>query len=150
MTQGASFASRRHAVNLLIRGNPTVGRILTSYMASKTKLKPALPSGGHPLPERESRSLRRASQLNLPLPAAQRWVAALPGEIEPRALLQQFPRIANKLARLWGDRDSLEKYLNDLLISRRGTRQGFPPDVQNELLNLRDYVEGRNGNLPPP
>jgi hypothetical protein len=58
-------------------------------------------------------------------------------------LLQRFPRIANKLARLWGDEKSITDYLDHLLIDRRGKRQGFPPDVLNELLNLRDCIEGR-------
>lgn len=100
--------------------------------------------------QRDPRRLRQASQFNLPLPTARRWVALLPGEIQPRALLRTYPRIANIMAALWGNRESFEKYLNDLLIDQRGNRQGFPPDVHIELLNLRDYIEGRYGNLPPP
>ena len=119
-------------------------------MRNKTTEKPALPSVRDSPPERDPRSLRRASQLNLPLPTSQRWVALLPDEIQPRALLHQFPRIANQLARLWDDKKSVETYLNQLLIDQRGKRQGFPPDVHNELLNLRDYIEGRYSNLPPP
>jgi hypothetical protein len=118
------------------------------FVRNKTTEKPALPSVPDSPPERDPRSLRRASQLNLPLPTAQRWVALLPDEIQPRALLQQFPRIANKLARLWGDKKSFESYLDHLLIDRRGNRQGFPPAVHNELLNLRDHIEGRYTNLP--
>jgi hypothetical protein len=109
--------------------------------------RPVLPEVRDTTLERESRSLRRASQLNLPLPTTQRWVSLLPVEIQPRALLQRFPRIANKLARLWGDRESVADYLDHLLVDRRGSRQGFPPDVHNELLNLRDYFEGRYPNL---
>ena len=119
-------------------------------MRNKTPEKPPLPSVPDSSPERDPRSLRRAAQLNLPLPNSQRWIALLPDEIQPRALLQQFPRIANKLARLWGDKKSVETYLNQLLIDRRANRRGFPPDVQIELLNLRDYIEGRYSNLPPP
>ena len=109
--------------------------------------KPASPSVPDPPSERDLRSSRRASQLNLPLPMAQRWVARLPGEIQPRALLQRFPRVANKLAKLWSDRESFADYLNQLLVDRRGARKGFPPVVHNELLNLRDHLEGRYANL---
>jgi hypothetical protein len=109
--------------------------------------RPVLPEVRDTTLQRDPRSLRRASQLNLPLPTAQRWASLLPGEIQPRALLERFPRVANKLARLWGDAESVADYLDQLLIDRRGKRQGFPPDVQNELLNLRDYIEGRYPNL---
>ena len=100
------------------------------------------PNMGDELFERDPRSLRRAFQLNLLLPIARRWFEILPTEIQPRALLEQFPRIANIVARSWDDRDSVERYLGELLIDRRGNRQGFPPDVQLELLNLRDHVAG--------
>ncbi len=80
--------------------------------------------------------------MNLLLPSTGRWVEILPAAIQPRALIKQFPRVANVLARSWDDRDSGERYLNDLLIDRRGNRQGFPPDVHLELLNLRDHVAG--------
>ena len=93
--------------------------------------------------------LPRAPQLNLPLPIAQRWAMRLPGEIEPRALLQRFPRIANNLARLWSDRQAIAGYVDELLIDRRGDRQGFPPDVHMELLNLKDFIDGRYGNFRP-
>jgi hypothetical protein len=109
--------------------------------------RPVLPEVHDTALERDPRSLRRASQLNLPLPTAQRWVSLLPGEIQPRGLLQRFPRIANKLARLWGDGEAVADYLDHLLVDERGKRQGFPPDVHNELLNLRDYIEGRYPNL---
>ncbi len=95
--------------------------------------------------ERDPLSMRRASQLNLLLPIASRWVDVLPVEIQPRTLLKQFPRIANIVARSWDDRDSVERYLSDLLIDRRGGRRGFPPDVQLELLTLREYVAGFSG-----
>ena len=98
---------------------------------------------GHP-PKGDRRSLRKSPQFNIALPATNRWLALLPDEIQPRALLRQFPRIANVMARTWEDQKSLEKFLNDLLADRRGNRQGFPPEVHIELLNIRDYIEGRN------
>ena len=97
---------------------------------------------GHP-PKGDRRSLRKAPQLNVALPATNRWLALLPDEIQPRAPLRQFPRIANVMARTWDDQKSLEKFLNDLLTDRRGNRQGFPPEVHIELLNIRDYIEGQ-------
>jgi hypothetical protein len=36
---------------------------------------------------------------------------------------------------------------DDLLVSRRAKRTGFPPDVANELLRLRAHFAG---DAPPP
>ena len=71
------------------------------------------------------------------------------GEVQPRALLQRLPRIANALARLWQDDVRLRFYLDDLLVDRRGGRHGFPPEILNELLVLREYCEGRYPEAPP-
>jgi hypothetical protein len=97
----------------------------------------------------EPRSKRRLHPLNQQLPAAAKWAASLPVEVQPRALLQRLPRIANVLARLWQDDTGLRVYLNDLVDDRRGGRRGFPPEIHNELVVLRDYREGRYPGVPP-
>jgi hypothetical protein len=61
-------------------------------------------------------------------------------------LVRQFPRIANVVARAWNDATEIQAVLDDLLIDRRGGRQGFPLDVTEELLVLRDYYQGRYPN----
>jgi hypothetical protein len=61
-------------------------------------------------------------------------------------LLRQFPRIANVVARAWNDAAEIQAVLDDLLIDRRGGRQGFPLEVTEELLVLRDYYQGRYPN----
>jgi hypothetical protein len=86
---------------------------------------------------------RRLQPLNQQLPATARWAASLPAEVQPLALLQAFPRVANALARLWQDDIGLELYLDELLVDRRGGRRGFPPEIHNELLTLRAYHAGR-------
>jgi tankyrase len=91
----------------------------------------------------DPRGKRRAQPLNQALPVTWRWVAQLPADIRPLSLLQDFPRIANHLARAWQEPASFSNYLHSLLIDRRGGRRGFPGEVQSELLVLRDYVEGR-------
>ena len=87
---------------------------------------------------------RRAEPLNHPLPATFRWAEAFPDTVQPVALLQRFPRIANLLARTWNDDKRLRSELESLLVDRRSGRAGFPPDVYNELLTLRDIAEGRH------
>ena len=93
---------------------------------------------------------RRVQPLNQQLPATGKWLASIPTEIQPLALAQKFPRIANNLARLWQDRVALHDYLDDLVVDRRGGRQGFPPEVHSELLVLRDYCQGRYSGATPP
>ena len=90
-----------------------------------------------------SRGHRRARPINQALPATQKWFDALPPEIQPSALLRDYPRIANALARASSDVPALTAYLDSLLIDRRGGRQGFPGDVHHELQSLREYFGGR-------
>ncbi len=90
-----------------------------------------------------SRAHRRARPINQALPATQKWFDALPPEIQPSAVLRDYPRIANALARASGDVSALTAYLDDLLVDRRGGRRGFPGDVHHELQSLREYFDGR-------
>lgn len=92
---------------------------------------------------RDPKWSRRAEPLNHPLPSTARWVESFPEAIQPVALLQRFPRIANLLARSWSDPAILRRHLQSLLVDQRPGRQGFPPDVYNELLTLRELAEGR-------
>jgi len=85
--------------------------------------------------------LRRAQPANEPLPGTMKWIARLPRNIRPMALLRTYPRIANALTVAWPDREAFRAYLYDLLIDRRGNRQGFPADVLRELLALRLYFD---------
>ncbi len=94
-------------------------------------------------PPLDPRHLRRAQPLNQALPATWRWIAQLPPEIRPLSLLDEFPRVANMLARAWPDAPSFATCLDSLLHDRRGGRRGFPGHVQIELLTLREYFEGR-------
>lgn len=69
------------------------------------------------------------------------WLAKLPEGVRPEDLPLRFPRIANALARHWIYPDACRAYLDDLLIDKRGTRQGLPGEVADELATLKDYFE---------
>jgi hypothetical protein len=69
------------------------------------------------------------------------WAATLPVHVQPRALMCQFPRIANLIAAMWADANSLRRYVDDLLVDKRGNRQGFPVDVLRELFALRAHYD---------
>jgi len=85
--------------------------------------------------------VRKALPASQPFPATFEWIASLPPEVRPFQLLKQFPRIANMLAQAWPDPAAFREYMFDLLIDRRGGRQGFPQAVRSELLQLRTYFD---------
>ena len=70
-----------------------------------------------------------------------RWLTSLPADVRPTLLPVQHPRIVNALARAWNDARACLQYFDELLIDRRGSRQGFPFDVALELAGLKDHYE---------
>ena len=79
------------------------------------------------------RHLRKAGPANTPLPRTLAWFASLPSEVQPSALLRQYPRITNLIAATWGDSKAFDSYMESLLTDKRGNRRGFPRDVLREL-----------------
>ena len=67
------------------------------------------------------------------------WLARLPKDVRPMVLAGRYPRIANKIADIWRRVARCEEYLDTLVVDRRGNRTGFPPDVAQELNNLRGF-----------
>jgi hypothetical protein len=73
--------------------------------------------------------------------AAIQWMAELPQHVRPNETASRFPRIANKLAACWKDPVQCRRYLEDLLLDRRGDRHGFPERVAIELAALKNHYE---------
>jgi hypothetical protein len=67
------------------------------------------------------------------------WLEALPPAVRPMACAEHYPRIVNRLTRLWQAPLFVRDYLDDLVLDSRGERQGFPHGITDELLRLRDY-----------
>ena len=67
------------------------------------------------------------------------WMARLPKDVRPMVLAARYPRIANNIAGMWRRVARCEEYLDTLVVDRRGNRKGFPPDVAQELNNLRGF-----------
>jgi hypothetical protein len=90
---------------------------------------------------------RRAARVEESLlPATAQWIDELPAEVQPLDLALKYARIANRICELWDDDIRCASYLSDLMIIRRATRQGFPPDVAMEIGALNVYY----ATLHPP
>ncbi len=62
------------------------------------------------------------------------------GDQYPRHLEQRYDRILIKIEDLW-DTPEIHDYFSDLLIDKRGGRQGFPADVLQDIIALREFRE---------
>lgn len=62
--------------------------------------------------------------------------ARQPSDGLPESTIEQhFPRIAQKLALVWAS-EACAVYLTSLIVNEREARQGFPPEVIDDLLML--------------
>ncbi|UCH47007.1 MAG: hypothetical protein JSU95_12995 [Betaproteobacteria bacterium] len=64
----------------------------------------------------------------------------------PEQLVDRFERVAKKLNEDWG-RPPAAEYLHDLIFPSRPGRQGFPPEVAEEILALKNLHEERYTNM---
>ena len=71
------------------------------------------------------------------------WLATLGEADRPKELARRFPRIVNRIARLWKIPLQMDRCFDDLLTDNRGNRQGFPLSVLSELSTLKDYYNTR-------
>jgi hypothetical protein len=117
-------------------------RLPSKAAGGATAANSARPASPARAPTRDAPELRRkAAPANVPFAGTLKWAAGLPRAVRPIALLGAFPRIANVLAHVWNDPTAFRGYMFELLVDRRGGRQGFPPPVQLELLALRAYFD---------
>ena len=63
-------------------------------------------------------------------------------KLEVRSSIEDMPRICEAVLTLWGS-DLFEKFVNGLVIDERGNRQGFSPEVMEELLMLGRVARAR-------
>ena len=78
------------------------------------------------------------------------WLRKIPSAIHPKQLCRHYPRIANGLALVWGDKSRVEQMFEDLLHDRRGQRKGFSERVRVEIERLeRFHARKLHVNYPP-
>lgn len=63
----------------------------------------------------------------------------------PRALHARYPRIVERLAGLWGDKEAFDTYVGELVFNQRSDeRKGFDPEVIQDIFfmkELRDSIK---------
>jgi uncharacterized protein len=62
------------------------------------------------------------------------------GDAYPHHLEERYDRILTRIEELW-ESPAIDDYFSDLLIDKRGGRQGFPREVLNDILRLREFCE---------
>ena len=88
--------------------------------------------------EREGEPVRRPQQQTL-TSAAHAWLTHVPPRYQPLATARGFPHVVNRLAELWGEPAALPPYFDELLMSTRPGRRGFPFQVLIELSDLQTW-----------
>ncbi len=79
-------------------------------------------------------------------PLAKTWCESLHRRHQPTQLCALFPRLANRLALCWNDSALASRVLDDLVVDKRRNRTGFPPEVSQELIQLRLLRPSRAAN----
>jgi hypothetical protein len=69
------------------------------------------------------------------------WLLGLPANARPKAMCEQYPRIANYLAEIWTNPTDTQLALMRLLADERGQRKGFSLQIEQEIGRLAAYVQ---------
>ena len=83
-----------------------------------------------------------------PSAGATQLIGKLPHDLSLIHLFSDYPRILNKVAIAWGDHRAFFVLMDDLMIDKRGGREGFPFNVAVELTRLTDHYEQFIGKRP--
>ncbi len=95
---------------------------------------------------------KRGEPLNVPLPRTLAWAATLAPDVQPHELIRLYARIANHLALGWEDTHATLAYFEQLLVTNRANRNGFPKQVESELVALRlhyGFLHPERGTIDP-
>ncbi len=76
------------------------------------------------------------------------WLLSLPAAVRPKALGEQYPRIANHLAGHWHDLGGTQFSLMRLLADERGGRRGFSLQIEQEIGRLAAHVQSLLDEMP--
>lgn len=71
------------------------------------------------------------------------WIVSLPAAARPLHLFMHYPKLGNKLAMLWENTGDAQRFFDEMLMDTRGTRQGFPKEVFDDLMRLQHLLNER-------
>ena len=134
-----------------------MSKLFSFFLQRKQRDEPAAPQP----PSREDWSASEWARVRAPARSrdaqlsakARQWLDRLPDGVRPLQLSEHFPRITNQLAACWADVGLIDHLLQELLIDRRGDRQGFREEVVEEIALLYEYHDLRlqvSGDTPEP
>src|SRR6266853_190054 len=72
-----------------------------------------------------------------------RWLASVDQSARPIRLAASFPRIVNRMAKLWKTPREMDRYFEELLADTRGNRKGFALNILMELSTLKDHYQAK-------
>jgi hypothetical protein len=75
--------------------------------------------------------------------AGQALLASIEESARPKELAASFPRIVNRMAKLWKTPREMDPYFEELLTDTRGKRKGFPLNILMELSTLKDHYQAK-------
>ncbi len=94
------------------------------------------------VPTRDSPTAQRKQSQTAALgPETIQWMAELPQHVRPNEMATRFPHIANRLASGWKTPEQCRRYFDEVLLDRRGGRQGLPGRVALELAALKNHYD---------
>ncbi|MEP7297502.1 MAG: hypothetical protein ABI702_15055 [Burkholderiales bacterium] len=110
--------------------------VAPSFECAEHKVAAALVK---PEPARDDWSRRRAPRRpqDVALQSATHvWLRSIPTPSHPKHLCLHHPHLANRLAQAWGNAALVQKFMDDVLIDKRGQRKGLSERVRTELHRL--------------
>lgn len=136
-----------------VKGEVDLGSVSLLFAARKAALEP--PPGvkerfaNNPRAWETVRRNTRMSDLRLDEQAVT-WLANLPQGLQMRQTARQFPRVVNRLAKVWSMPYQRLGAIEEMLFDIRHGRQGFPKEVREELQLLRQALiqASRPGDAP--
>jgi hypothetical protein len=103
---------------------------------------PMKPSAAMPMDYSKRRHQPEKDDLELSA-AGLTWLASIEQPARPIKLAAAFPRIVNRMAKLWKQPREMDRYFDELLADTRGNRKGFPLNILMELSTLKDHYKDK-------